>query len=49
MCRMHIAMISLLFLALTACQSTSKGGIEDACTQDASDAGLCQGGVQVDS
>ena len=47
--RTQIAMVAVLLLALAACQSTSKGGIEDNCTPDASDAGLCQGGVQVDS
>lgn len=39
----------LLCLALAACQGTNQGGIGDECTLKASDAGLCNGGVQVDS
>lgn len=41
--------LTALCLSLAACQSTPKGGIEDDCTARASDAGLCQDGVQVDS
>ncbi len=41
--------IFLICIALAACQATPKGGIEDDCTARASDDGLCQDGVQVDS
>ena len=45
-----IALIfGLLCLVLAACQGTNQGGIEDECTPKASDAGLCSGGVQVNS
>lgn len=46
----RIALIFGIFcLALSACQGTNKGGMDDECTPKASDAGLCSGGTQVDS
>jgi len=44
-----VLIFGLLCLALAACQGTNQGGIEDECTPKAADAGLCSGGVQVDS